>query len=273
LPETIENVENVIQCDSKPVFYCGGWSVMRELPPDTVNTLPMGRCLTPSVNIARRYGPIVCAFELKSCTLGCLSFEQLYRGTDSLFADVDVDALLFAGSRERYDHPVDMLLVRNPKILTFSRVLTVEELHLLDDGLPLLNQPMGPADKGWDVWVAQMQNEDLAGALEDAGWRTGDSSYSYCLTSDGYERDWIVRVFSAAGPVPLEFGEVPEDSWLIETNFGETAVATTLIDALVSADIWSRQHRLEREARRHPVPVLAGNTQEAERDTDDMVPF
>jgi hypothetical protein len=263
--------ENVIHCDSKPVFYYGSWSVVRELTPEVTDGPGMGRCLSPSVNMARRYGPVVSAFELKSCTLGCLSFEQFYRGTDSLFADVD--ALLFAGSPERYDHPVDMLLVRNPKILTFSRVLTVEEFQLLDDGFPLLQKPMGPADKGWDRWVQQMQNGDVAGALEDAGWNTAADSYSYCLKSDGYERDWIVRVFSAAGPVPLEFGEVSTDSWLIETNFGETAVATTLIDALVSADIWSRQHRLEREARRHPVPVLAGHTQEAERDTDDMVPF
>jgi hypothetical protein len=262
---------NVIHCDSKPVFYYGSWSVVRELTPEATANAGMGRCLSPSVNIARRYGPIISAFELKPCTLGCLSFEQFYRGTNSVFAGADVDALLFAGSAERYDHPVDMLLVRNPEILTFSRVLTVEEFHLLDDGLPLLQKPMGPADKGWDSWVNQMQNGDLVGALEDAGWNAAAGSYSYCLKSDGYERDWIVRVFSAAGPIPLEFGEVPNDSWLIETNFGETAVAATLIDALASADIWSRQHRLEREANRLPVP--AGTGQESKEHGDDMVPF
>jgi hypothetical protein len=240
------------------VYYHGSWTVTRELTPEHTGGPGMARCLTASVNVARRYGPLVSAFALKPCTLARMTLERFYLGVHPK-VDEPVDALLITGNKSRYDTPVDMLIVQNPAILTFSRVLRPEEFALLDDGLPVLEEPMGPVDPGWETWVRSMFDGSLAGALENAGWQVDNGTYEFVLKSDGSERDWGVRVYSAAGRVPLEFADLPETAWIVETNFGESGAADSLQKALLIADRWSRERRLEREAQRRPTPSRFGN--------------
>lgn len=239
-----------VQCETLPCYYHGSAQPLTQVGA-TQDDEGFVLYLSASANLARRYGPYVTRFTLLPSKLVVLALRDW--GATASPEEETADAIVVLGDADCYDFQADMLAVKNPAVLQFQEVLSPAQLALHDDGLPVLQEPAGPADRGWSVWVKDRHSGSLPDALAEVGWSIEDgATYRLSLLPDLAERQWNVRVYHCGANAPLGFDWLSEDSWLIESDFGEMGAADSLNDALVTADKWSRERRRCREASRRP---------------------
>lgn len=126
---------------------------------------------TRSVNVARRYGPVVSRFIVNDVPMGTMSVHDWLHDICELssFKKDGCLAVTVTGSRDIFDFPVDMVVVLDVAALTFDRCLSSDEIVALRDDLSD-SQPDGPAAVGWDIWLADLSAGDVDSVLELFGW-------------------------------------------------------------------------------------------------------
>ena len=122
-------------------------------------------CTTLSVNVARRYGPVVSRFRINNVRTKTLTVREWMSNSIPLqqLRQEGYSAVRVKGDRDCFDFPVDMVVVLDATALTFDKVLDPAEIVELVDEFSDTHEPEGPSAPGWLEWSADHGDHVLSG--------------------------------------------------------------------------------------------------------------
>lgn len=260
-----------MQNQAKKYAYHGGETVVIRIDPHQVAGDGELLCTTLSVNVARRYGPVITRFVLNDVptkTMSVLDWLNDVESLDVIRKDGYL-AVVVMGEKDRFDFPVDMVVALDVAALSFDCILSDDEVLALRDEFSDMHAPDGPAAVGWDTWLEDLGGDDGDEALEDLGWTVqAGGACQVSVPDDKLWREYSVRVTEGLPPRYYLPG-VPTSYWTIANNWGcDDATAPTRTEALRIADQWRRDEIARRVAylEDNRMPALAV-------EEDDFVPF
>lgn len=259
-----------MQTQAKKYAYHGGDSAVTRIDPHQVAGDGELLCTSLSVNVARRYGPVITRFAVNDVRTKAMSIGDWLNDVGHLKAirKEGYLAVVVTGEKDRFDFPVDMVVALDVAALTFDCILSDDEMLALRDDFSDMHGPDGPAAVGWDNWL-----EDIGGnvddALEDLGWAVeSGGACQVCVPGDEMWREYSVRVVEGL-PSRYYLPGVPTSHWTIANNWGcDDATAPTRTEALRIADQWRRDEIQRRAAYLEDSNIPALTVEE-----DDLVPF
>jgi hypothetical protein len=259
-----------MQAHAKKYAYHGGDSAVSRINPHEFAGDGELLCTTLSVNVARRYGPVITRFAVNDVPTKTMSIAEWLNDVESLkcLRKEGYFAVVVTGEKDRFDFPVDMVVVLDVAAVTFDRVLSADEMLALRDDFSDMHGPDGPAAVGWDLWLEDL-GENIDDALENLGWAvTTDGPCHVTVPADDMWREYRVAVCEGLPPRYYLPG-VPTSYWTIANNWGcDDATAPTRAEALRIADQWRREEIARRveylEDLKNPVISV---------EEDDCIPF
>lgn len=128
-------------------------------------------CLSGSVSIACRYGPVISRFALAddAVLLRCAPTDWKTARSPSIYElrDEGYAALMLEADPSSFDFAAPTLFVIRADAVLYRGTLAAHEIMTLDDGLAKSHDPAGPGDRGWKEYVSSVHDGDERAALDD----------------------------------------------------------------------------------------------------------
>lgn len=216
------------------IFYHGGEAAIEKIDAGRVSSDGELLCASASVNVARRYGPVVSKFELLATKVKTVSVIEWMSGISPANEDLRLsgyEAMVVTGNGG-FDFPKDTLFILIPAAVRYLGTMSDAELLAKDDGLAKSHAPR-PSEPGFSTYV-----EDLCESIGDAipDWvATPRGGFSITIKADEQGSEWVGIV------------EPADAGWVSKclTRSLESTLPTLEL-ALSQVDLW----QIEEESRR-----------------------